>query len=86
MDAPKGFEDRLKITCAGDNHANFDHSQIEQKPKVIQIATDTTSKLYHCPVLIALTRPKLGFELGAGEEKRQIGETRAVGEGREFPG
>src|ERR1700730_239525 len=38
VDAPKGFEDRLKITCAGDNHANFDHSQIEQKPKVIQIA------------------------------------------------
>jgi hypothetical protein len=35
---PKGFEDRLKITCAGDNHVNFYHSQIEQKPKVIQIA------------------------------------------------
>ncbi len=27
----------MKITCTGDNHANFDHSQIEQKPKVIQI-------------------------------------------------
>ena len=26
------------MTCASDNHANFDHSQIEQKPKVIQIA------------------------------------------------
>jgi hypothetical protein len=33
-----------------------------------------------------LTRPKLGFKLGAGEQKRQIGKTRAVGEGREFPG
>ena len=35
---------------------------------------------------IALTRPKLGFELGAGEEKRQIGEARSVGEGRKFAG
>ena len=35
---PKGSEDRLKIAGAGDDHAHFDHSQIEQKPKVIQIA------------------------------------------------
>src|SRR6202023_3998009 len=35
---PQELEDCLKITCAGDNHAHFDHSQIEQKPKVIQIA------------------------------------------------
>ena len=35
---PQGLEDCLKMTCAGDNHANFDHSQIEQKPKIIQIA------------------------------------------------
>ncbi len=26
------------MTCVSNNHANFDHSQIEQKPKVIQIA------------------------------------------------
>jgi hypothetical protein len=38
----------------------------------------------HATSSIALTRPKLGFELGAGEEKRQIGEARSVGEGREF--
>ena len=31
-----------------------------------------------------MTRPKLGFELGPGEKKGQIGEARPVGEGREF--
>jgi hypothetical protein len=31
-----------------------------------------------------LTRPKLGFELGPGEKKGQIGEARPVGEGRKF--
>jgi hypothetical protein len=34
----------------------------------------------------ALTRPQLGFELGAGKEEGQIGEARPVGEGRKFAG
>ena len=33
-----------------------------------------------------MTRPKLGFELGPGEKKGQIGEARPVGEGRKFSG
>lgn len=33
---------------------------------------------------VGLTRPKLGFELGPGEEKGQIGKARPAGEGRKF--
>jgi hypothetical protein len=40
----------------------------------------------HARSSVALTRPKLGFELGTGEEKGQIGEARSVGEGRKFAG
>jgi hypothetical protein len=35
---------------------------------------------------LALTRPKLGFELGAGEKNGQISEACPVGEGRKFSG
>jgi hypothetical protein len=35
---------------------------------------------------VALTRPKLGFELGPREEKGQIAATRPGGEGRKFGG
>ena len=33
-----------------------------------------------------MTRPKLGFELGPGEKKGQIGEARPVGEAGKFSG